>query len=117
MSRLPKNRSGLEYSENPSVQRGSRRTQQTGPPHEILPYAFQVRDYTAGFFDTRNQRGNIPGIHDGVDSRIDAALGNERVLDAITDEAKLARSRNERAQLVTGSCWRRDDIGRIRAAS
>ena len=41
----------------------------------------------------------------------------ERVLDAITDEAKLARSRNERAQLVTGSCWRRDDIGRIRAAS
>src|SRR4051812_7132171 len=94
------NRDALQYAQNLSMKLRIGTAHQTGSPHQIFTYAIEVRENSAGFFDTRNQRCNIPRIHFRVDGDIDASLGHQRMLDAIADESKLARHSNQLGHLA-----------------
>ena len=66
----------------------------------MFPNTSKIGNDTPGFLHTWDQGGDIPRTHCRIDRRINPALGHQCVLDAVTDETKLARPQNQTAELA-----------------
>ena len=54
----------------------------------------EVGNYSAGFFDTGGQGGNVPWMHHGVHRHVNTALCKQGILDRALDEAESSALRD-----------------------
>ena len=81
-------------------------------PRVDVGAAVERRPATAGLFDDRDERGDVPQRHDRIDRDVERAFGDEQVLPEVADAARAPAPVRELDELRSPmpSAWKRSAV-------